>query len=422
MKRRQFLKFASMAGASTILPFSPLSLWGMAPSFGGDFLLYIQAGGGWDVTSFCDPKVNVTGEDVINNWADTAEVQMAGNLRYAPVADNATFFTDHYDKMLVINGVNARTNAHGAGTQHNHTGSQRKGTPHLAALYAYEKGPGMVMPVMAGSDFISGGLMPPTALGRRAFELINPNLWSLNNVNYTYLPADDLQSIRALRQHQAESLNVRTHLLPKQRKQIEDYYKATIADTRGFEHFQDVYHGLDQGKYPMNRHTESLKIALTAFQAGLGIAADISIKGFDSHENHDAEFAERMRVLTDAVGCAWNYAEQLGIANRLVVVMSSDFGRTPRYNDEGGKDHWPYGSTVIMKKNVSWTNRMLGYTDGGHTGQPINPQTLQVDKLNGVEIEPKHVMQALRRLLGVADSTAAARFGLGVDREFNFFA
>lgn len=422
MKRRQFIKLAGMAGSAAALPLSPLSLWGASPSFSGDFLLYIQAAGGWDVTSFCDPKLNVPGEEPINNWAINGEVKTAGQLRYAPVAGNEAFFTDHYDKLLVINGVNAGTNAHGAGARYNHTGSRQLGAPHLAAVYAYEKGPGMVMPVMAGSDFISGGLLPPTALGTKAFELIKPNSWRPHNHDYSYLPANDLQAIRDFRRQQAHLLSGEADLLTKQRKQVDDYYHAVTADTHGFEQFQDLYYGLNEGKYTPTRHTEVFKIALTAFRAGLGIAADTSIKGFDSHENHDAEFELRMGQVTDAVGCAWHYAEQLGIADRLVVVIASDFGRTPRYNSQAGKDHWPYGSTVVMKKNVSWTNRMLGYTDEGHVGQPINPLTLQVDKLNGIQIEPRHVMQALRRLLGIADSETAARFNLNTEQEFNFFS
>lgn len=411
-----------MSGSTLSLPLMPLNLWGVTPNFNGDFLLYIQASGGWDVTSFCDPKTNIQGEPVINNWAKNAEIQTAGRINYAPVAENATFFSDHYDKTLVINGINARTNTHSAGARFNHTGSQVHGTPHLAAIYAQEKAKGMVMPVMAGTDFVSGGLLPPTALGPGAFKLINPNLWKPKVLDDAYLPEQDLSAVRTFRRQRAENLNNKTHLLPKQRKQILDYYNANTANTLGFEHFQDMFFGLEQGKYMINRHSEALKVALTAFYVGLGVAADMSIQGFDSHENHDSEFAQRMSLLTDAVGCAWHYADQLGIADRLVVVISSDFGRTPHYNSQGGKDHWHYGSTLVMKKNARWTNRMVGYTDDGHVGQPINPHTLKPDTTNGIEIEPRHVMQALRRMLGVAESASATQFDLAVPQEFNFFS
>lgn len=420
MNRRRFLKHAGTASTLAALPGLSLSVWGLAADFTGDFLLYIQASGGWDVTSFCDPKMNVAGEQVINNWALSAETQFAGNLAYAPVADNAAFFNDHYQKTMVINGVNVRTNNHSAGTQYSHTGSQRGGTPHLAALYAYEKGLGMAMPVIATSRFVSAGLVPPTILGRQVLELINPNLWSPTQAQQ-YLPTDDLDAIRALRAHQAITLENQSLLLPKQNKQVDDYYRATFADTSNFGQFRDYYLGLEQGKYSNDSYTDSIKFAMTAFKTSLGVAADMYVSGFDSHDNHDTKFSVNIKNLNNALGCAWHYAEQLGIADRLLVVVSSDFGRTPLYNSDAGKDHWPYGSTLVMKKNVSWTNRAVGHTDGGHVGRAINRQTLAEDRLNGEEIEPKHVMHALRNLLGIADTETAQRFDLKVERPFNLF-
>ena len=39
------------------------------------------------------------------------------------------------------------------------------------------------------------------------------------------------------------------------------------------------------------------------------------------------------------------------MADRMVVVIGSDFGRTNFYNSADGKDHWPIGSFIIMEKN-----------------------------------------------------------------------
>ncbi len=66
------------------------SLWGMTgPEYTGPLFMMVQAQGGWDVTSFCDPKMNVPGESIINNWANNGETQQVGNIRYAPFAGNA---------------------------------------------------------------------------------------------------------------------------------------------------------------------------------------------------------------------------------------------------------------------------------------------------------------------------------------------
>ena len=117
----------------------------------------------------------------------------------------------------------------------------------------------------------------------------------------------------------------------------------------------------------------------------------------------------------------WDYAEQHGVADRMVVVLGSDFGRTNFYNSQNGKDHWPIGSYVIMEKGQRWTNRVVGETDGLHFAQRINPRTLQRNDTNGTIIYPKHVHKALRRYLGIEDSLGAQRFPFNNTEDFAFF-
>ena len=63
-------------------------------------------------------------------------------------------------------------------------------------------------------------------------------------------------------------------------------------------------------------------------KSGLGSAADLSFGGFDSHDNHDVIHEELYFRLADYVGYFWDYAEELGIAERIMLVIGSDFGRT----------------------------------------------------------------------------------------------
>ena len=106
----------------------------------------------------------------------------------------------------------------------------------------------------------------------------------------------------------------------------------------------------------------------------------------------------------------WDYAELHGVADRMVVVMGSDFGRTNHYNSQDGKDHWPIGSFIIMEKNRSWTNRVVGETDELHFAQKINPVTLRRDDAGGTLIYPRHIHKALRRYLGIEHTPESRMF------------
>lgn len=102
--------------------------------------------------------------------------------------------------------------------------------------------------------------------------------------------------------------------------------------------------------------------------------------------------------------------------------MGSDFGRTPYYNADNGKDHWPIGSYIIMEEQPAWGNRVVGVTDDAHNALKIDPNTLQRDDSSGIILYPKHVHQALRRHLGLESFAAARQLSFGPTEDVDLFA
>ena len=98
----------SLLGMAGLTAFAPwpcnLARAQSAAPYTGPLFITVAAGGGWDPTSFCDPKVNTPGEEIINHWADTSDVQQAGNIAYAPFAANQAFFEwkKHKKKPLIF--------------------------------------------------------------------------------------------------------------------------------------------------------------------------------------------------------------------------------------------------------------------------------------------------------------------------------
>ena len=95
MKRRDFTKLLGMAGLGVAGPWTMQRTSALEP-YTGNFYISLAAIGGWDVTSFCDPKRNIPGERAINTWADSASVEQVGNIAYAPIANNKEFFERFY--------------------------------------------------------------------------------------------------------------------------------------------------------------------------------------------------------------------------------------------------------------------------------------------------------------------------------------
>ncbi|MEE4277490.1 MAG: ribulose phosphate epimerase, partial [Halieaceae bacterium] len=123
LTRRRLLTNTLLAASGSALGSLATSRAYAAPAdYKGELLVTLQLDGGVDVTAWCDPKVNTPGEPKINHWADEGVPQKARGIYYAPFADNDRFFKKYAKDMLVVNGVDAQTNAHGVGIMFNWSG------------------------------------------------------------------------------------------------------------------------------------------------------------------------------------------------------------------------------------------------------------------------------------------------------------
>ena len=419
--RRSFLKSAFAAAAAFVHP-ALYATSGSSLKFPNKYVVTLQAVGGWDVTYFCDPKENQPGSDVITNWSKVGDIQFAGNLRFAPVSKNKEFFERHYDKTLVINGVDSQTNAHSIGETISWSGRTAAGYPSLTALYSAAYAPSLPMSYLAFGGFNKAqGLLRPTIVSpwntselRELFRpntgynrsLIDPEIWSL----IRGMSADDMRVSLESESLIAGNRKARSAYLESiENDERLSEFAATIPTREQFDQLGD------------NRLIHQANFALLAFKAGVSVAADLQAGGFDSHSDNDMKQLEGLAQITDALDYLWDFAEELGIDDQLVVVVGSDFSRTPFYNSGDGKDHWPIGSYMVMEKNAPFGNKVLGETDEEQNAYAINPRTLESTSFSGVKLVPGHVHKALRRYLGLESAEITAAFPLVNIESIDFF-
>ena len=142
-----------------------------------------------------------------------------------------------------------------------------------------------------------------------------------------------------------------------------------------------------------------IQVALACFAAGVSISANVTIGGFDTHNNHDASHIPQLQQIVQAMAFARQEAERLGIADQFNIVVGSDFARTPYYNDGNGKDHWSIGSMMFMGSDISG-GRVIGATDSNQLPLAINSSTLELDA-DGVFLTPGHIHAALRKVANI---------------------
>ena len=426
LNRRQLMQAAVLGGCSAAGGLLSGRVWGSATHepYEGALLVTLQLDGGADVTQLCDPKINRKGEPKINHWADGAEPGQAGNLLYAPVANNAAFFERFGRDTLVINGVDSQTNSHETGKLFNWTGSNAEGKPSLSALFAaaHSAEQPLAYSVFAGfsrtAELISYNRFDDLS---NMGMLIQPNIdpWS---GDIKRAEADTLRS-QQLVDENAHALLDQPRLSIRQRQHAHRYVEAR-ANRASLQRLaelvpaqEDIIRREELNADGMNLSSnlkQQMQGALLVFKSGLGSAADLALGGFDSHDNHDAVSEALLSHFADAVHFFWDYAEELGLADRIVLVIGSDFSRTNFYNDGNGKDHWPIGSYMVMEQGAPWGDRVVGLTDELHFAKPINVDTLQEDT-KGLIMTPAHVHKALREYLSL--EAFAADLGLSVSEE-----
>ena len=327
--------------------------------------------------------------------------------------------------MLVINGVDAQTNSHTVGIVHNWSGRNSEGYPTTTALLAAHFAPDLPIP------YLSFGGFSATSGVTRFTRIDNADLLrEIADPASQMFSDEDLAALETYWAATVERLEAAPNLLPGDVRH-RAFYRSAFS-TEGLKAYADAippedeleeeqrYPGRDRDFYSTLRRQAQL--AVLAFKTGVAVSADLWLGGFDTHSYHDPDHEWLLGNLTDSVDYLWEYAEEHGVADRMVVVIGSDFGRTNFYNSAQGKDHWPIGSYIVMEKDRPWTGRAVGETDGLHFAQRVNPRTLRRDDRSGTIIYPKHVHKALRRYLGIGNSPGAQRFPFNNTEDFAFFS
>ena len=417
--RRDFLKALPLAAISLGHPIlSSASSFNLSEKF----VVTIQAQGGWDVTCFCDPKENQKGEEEITRWSRNNTIQQTGNIKYAPFARNEHFFKKHAEKMLIINGVDCQTNAHRTGEIASWSGRTSAGLPSITALNSAVNGPGLPLSYISFGGFSRTERVTRATLLSPYIDQIKPLLVSNLTDQGPIVNADLWSLIQDINISDARDYLAQEKLIGGNVR-LGRAYLESLLGTDEISEFAEKLPFPGEGGFSKD---ELLKqqalLAVKAFQSGLSVSADLNVmSNFDSHDNNDTEQENSLSVLTEGIDYLWDAAEEAGIADRLFVVVGSDFSRTPFYNSAEGKDHWPYGSYMIMEKGASFTNRVTGGTDERQFGLKVDPKTLELSSF-GSRILPSHVHSAMRSYLGLDRSELVTSFSLNNSEEFNFFS
>lgn len=111
-------------------------------------------------------------------------------------------------------------------------------------------------------------------------------------------------------------------------------------------------------------------LARRLVEAGVRLAS-IFHWGYDTHVNNEPEHKRLVPEFDQAFAALLEDLEQRGLLETTLVLVIGDFGRTPKVNFSGGRDHWPGAFSVALAGAGIQGGAVIGETDA-HASEPIS--------------------------------------------------
>ena len=100
---------------------------------------------------------------------------------------------------------------------------------------------------------------------------------------------------------------------------------------------------------------------------------------WDSHGDNEGLVRHHGTRIDQAVAALVNDLEDRGMLDNVTVLVWGEFGRTPRINPNGGRDHWTQVSCAYMAGGGMKNGQAIGSTNrlGEHAhGRPVHVQEI----------------------------------------------
>lgn len=148
--------------------------------------------------------------------------------------------------------------------------------------------------------------------------------------------------------------------------------------------------------YGMNQAGQRLLMSRRLVEAGVRFVS-VTYGGWDMHAGIANGIAKQLPQFDQAYAALINDLDQRGMLDSTLVMISSEFGRTPKINKDAGRDHWPRVFSVVFAGGGFKRGYVYGSSDA--TGSDVEDKPLTVENLaatmyNQLGIDPETRLMA----------------------------
>lgn len=90
---------------------------------------------------------------------------------------------------------------------------------------------------------------------------------------------------------------------------------------------------------------------------------EVTLNGWDTHINNHEGQAKQLGILDPALASLIRLLKERDLYENTIVMVATEFGRTPKLNLAEGRDHWPHGFSVLLGGGGFRGGLALGETD-----------------------------------------------------------
>jgi hypothetical protein len=121
---------------------------------------------------------------------------------------------------------------------------------------------------------------------------------------------------------------------------------------------------------------QSCLLACRLVEAGVRFVT-VNLGGWDTHNNNFTQLkGGKLKVLDDGLAAMLATLSERGLLDSTAVMVTGEFGRTPKINARAGRDHWPRAMFVLMAGGGMKGGQVIGASDEkgmGPAAEPITP-------------------------------------------------
>jgi hypothetical protein len=303
------------------------------------------------------------------------------------------------DKLCIVRSMSHGEAAHERGTHNMFTGYRPSPAiqyPSLGSIVSHELGsradlpayvcvPNMANP-FAGTGYLSSSFGPfslgadPAQGGFRVRDLALP---------------DGVDTARFTRRRTAMDA-VNAHFAAVEKADaigaMDTFYQqaySLISSAKAREAFNlDAEPAAIRDEYGRNEAGARLLMSRRLVAAGVRVVS-VAYGGWDFHRDIVSATRQQAPPLDRAFAALIRDLDRTGLLDSTIVMLSSEFGRTPKVNGDGGRDHWPRVFSILLAGGGTARGKIFG-TSTSTAAEPDSD-----------EIGPADLFATIYHLLGI---------------------